>query len=214
MISNQHPQVLTPIYLRHADYTLPHLTPVSQPPLRKKQQRPIQPYPDHSPPSEKCLRDSLTDDEKRANHILSEQKRRNTIRSGFKELTEMIPTLKNINHSKSTILFKAVDYINHLERHNRSLHDKLAGLQLRIQKTKKTKPTPISHDLGHLPPNTVNALLIHKQQQQQLEELQVQLRSQQRLLTKHHLFSHLLEPSKANTAIYRSIAIPTHTSST
>ncbi|KAI9283545.1 hypothetical protein BC943DRAFT_280808, partial [Umbelopsis sp. AD052] len=50
----------------------------------------------------------LTEEEKRANHIASEQKRRNTIRTGFKELTDIIPTLKNINNSKSTILFKAV----------------------------------------------------------------------------------------------------------
>ncbi|KAI8344882.1 hypothetical protein EDC96DRAFT_521849 [Choanephora cucurbitarum] len=200
MISNQHPQVLTPIYLRHADYTIA--------PIKKKQQRPIQPYPPPTEKRQKSVRDSLTDDEKRVNHILSEQKRRNTIRSGFKELTEMIPTLKNINHSKSTILFKAVDYIHYLERRNRSLHDKLAGLQLRIQmdNKKKTKPTPVSHhDLGHLPPDTVHALLIHKQQQQQLEELKVQLRSQQRLLTQH-LFAH---PTKSNTPIYRSIAIPT-----
>ncbi|OAD04423.1 helix-loop-helix DNA-binding domain-containing transcription factor, partial [Mucor lusitanicus CBS 277.49] len=68
-------------------------------------------------------RDILTDDEKRVNHIASEQKRRNTIRLGFKELTDIIPTLKNINNSKSTILFKAVEYIKHLDKRNRGLRE-------------------------------------------------------------------------------------------
>ncbi|KAI8065273.1 hypothetical protein BC940DRAFT_241570, partial [Gongronella butleri] len=35
-------------------------------------------------------RELLTEDEKRANHIASEQKRRNTIRNGFKEMTDII----------------------------------------------------------------------------------------------------------------------------
>ncbi|KAI7869308.1 hypothetical protein BDF14DRAFT_1965372, partial [Spinellus fusiger] len=78
-------------------------------------------------------RDVLTEEEKRANHILSEQKRRNTIRNGFKDLTHMIPTLKNINNSKSTVLFKAVDYIRCLEKRNKSLRDKLLALQIKAQ---------------------------------------------------------------------------------
>ncbi|PKB96047.1 hypothetical protein RhiirA5_243966, partial [Rhizophagus irregularis] len=69
--------------------------------------------------SRKPYKELLTEEEKRANHIASEQKRRNTIRAGFKELTDIIPTLKNVNNSKSTILFKAVDYIKYLERRNR-----------------------------------------------------------------------------------------------
>ncbi|KAI7905347.1 uncharacterized protein BX663DRAFT_469280 [Cokeromyces recurvatus] len=74
-------------------------------------------------------REILTNDQKRANHIASEQKRRNTIRGGFKELTELIPTLKNINHSKSTILFKSVDYIKKLEKGNKVLKERLTILQ-------------------------------------------------------------------------------------
>ncbi|KAI9480990.1 MAG: Myc-type, basic helix-loop-helix domain-containing protein, partial [Benjaminiella poitrasii] len=75
----------------------------------------------------------LSTDQKRANHIASEQKRRNTIRGGFKELTELIPTLKNINHSKSTILFKSVEYIKQLDKRNKSLKDRLIILQARVQ---------------------------------------------------------------------------------
>lgn len=75
----------------------------------------------------------LTEEEKRANHIASEQKRRNTIRTGFKELTDIIPTLKNINNSKSTILFKAVEYIKYLERRNRGLRERVGGLEVRVE---------------------------------------------------------------------------------
>lgn len=75
----------------------------------------------------------LTEAEKRANHIASEQKRRTTIRTGFKDLTEIVPTLKNINNSKSTVLFKAVDYIRYLEKRTKHLHDKVQTLELRMQ---------------------------------------------------------------------------------
>lgn len=108
-------------------------------------------------------RELLSDDQKRANHIASEQKRRNTIRGGFKELTEIIPTLKNINNSKSTILFKSVDYIKQLDKRNKSLRDRLHLLQ---QQRKK----PITH-------------------KKQVQLLQEQLRAQQELLTRHNIHS-------------------------
>ncbi|KAJ8662144.1 hypothetical protein O0I10_001837 [Lichtheimia ornata] len=166
-------------------------------------------------PQDKRIRDLLTDEERRANHIASEQKRRNTIRTGFKELTDIIPTLKNINNSKSTILFKAVEYVRHLEKRNRGLRDKLASLQLRLevesrfgrrhqqQTTTTTSTTGNNH--GHrystttsasnensasscrLAPETLAALMAHKKQQRQLELLQEQLRMQQELLAKHNI---------------------------
>lgn len=81
----------------------------------------------------KPQRELLTEEEKRANHIASEQKRRSTIRSGFKELTDIIPTLKNINNSKSTVLFKAVEFIKYLEKRNKSLREKVKSLEVRVQ---------------------------------------------------------------------------------
>lgn len=75
----------------------------------------------------------LTEEEKRNNHIASEQKRRSMIRSGFKDLTEIVPTLKNINNSKSTVLFKAVDFIKYLEKRNRNLREKIKNLEVRIE---------------------------------------------------------------------------------
>lgn len=183
----------------------------------------------------KLNRDLLTDDEKRVNHIASEQKRRNTIRMGFKEMTEIIPTLKNINNSKSTILFKAVEYIKHLDKRNRSLKEKITSLQMRMkvegrmaehqsnyyrnsnssnsnsnterynklfgakhhqqrypshnQNITTSTSVVTSDSFGHLPAHTVSALLAHKNQQRQLEELQEQLRMQQQLLAKHNIIT-------------------------
>lgn len=178
----------------------------------------------------KINRDLLSDNEKRINHIASEQKRRNTIRLGFKELTDIIPTLKNINNSKSTILFKAVDYVKHLDKRNRTLLEKLSTLQVRsraqahtMQQKKArssnsqrykqvfgTQAQPYHpHHLQEqeLPAHTINALLAHKNQQRQLQELQDQLRAQQQLLKKHNII-----PSSSQ---YNSISIPSssHSSS-
>ncbi|KAF9971691.1 hypothetical protein BGZ73_005264, partial [Actinomortierella ambigua] len=81
----------------------------------------------------KPYKELLTEEEKRANHIASEQKRRNTIRNGFKDMTEIIPELRDVNSSKSTILFKAVDFIKQLERQNRILQDKASRLESRLE---------------------------------------------------------------------------------
>ncbi|KAI8360555.1 hypothetical protein B0O80DRAFT_439581 [Mortierella sp. GBAus27b] len=80
----------------------------------------------------KPFKELLTEEEKRANHIASEQKRRNTIRNGFKDMTDIIPDLRDVNSSKSTILFKAVDFIKHLERQNRALQEKANQLESRL----------------------------------------------------------------------------------
>ncbi|KAF9177618.1 hypothetical protein BGZ51_008517 [Haplosporangium sp. Z 767] len=80
----------------------------------------------------KPYKELLTEEEKRANHIASEQKRRNTIRNGFKDMTDIIPDLKDVNSSKSTILFKAVDFIKHLEKRNRMLQEKANQLESRL----------------------------------------------------------------------------------
>ncbi|KAI8355662.1 hypothetical protein BD560DRAFT_406872 [Blakeslea trispora] len=141
-------------------------------------------------------RELLSDDQKRANHIASEQKRRNIIRGGFKELTEIIPTLKNINNSKSTILFKSVDYIKQLDKRNKTLKEKLASLQNRVQQKALKK----------LSPNAVAALVAHKSQQKQLELLQEQLRLQQVLLTKHNIHASLYPTSSLSLHPYHQTA--------
>ncbi|CAO3588888.1 unnamed protein product [Absidia cylindrospora] len=153
----------------------------------------------------------LTEAEKRANHIASEQKRRSTIRTGFKDLTEIIPTLKNIHHSKSTVLFKAVDFIKHLDRRNKLKREKVRQLEMRLQMqqdrrtstSRHSPPSPSSCSSSSskkyrsmspttttttssltTPPNVTAALMAHKSQQAQLLQLQEQLQLHQRLLAR------------------------------
>ncbi|KAI8388583.1 uncharacterized protein BYT42DRAFT_543856 [Radiomyces spectabilis] len=146
----------------------------------------------------------LTEDEKRANHIASEQKRRNTIRTGFKDLTDIVPTLKNVNNSKSTILFKAVDYIRQLEKRNKGLQDRLAKLQSRMEAKGRMEAfrrqsmvmgQDSSPKHGLLSHQAMTALLAHKDQQRQLEMLQKQLHIQQELLKKHNITAPSSVPS-------------------
>ncbi|KAI8641047.1 hypothetical protein BD408DRAFT_389526 [Parasitella parasitica] len=167
--------------------------------------RPKRPYQEIEE-QDKKNRDLLSDDQKRANHIASEQKRRNTIRGGFKELTEIIPTLKNINNSKSTILFKSVEYIKQMDKRNKALKERLAQLQQRVQQKTLKKHS-------NLPSSAIAALIAHKNQQKQLELLQEQLRVQQALLTKHNIQPHQSLYPFAHTASskdgdYHSISIP------
>ncbi|KAJ3326696.1 hypothetical protein HDU76_012721, partial [Blyttiomyces sp. JEL0837] len=101
----------------------------------------------------------LTEEEKRANHIMSEQKRRNLIRNGFQALTDIVPGLKatgasgpgsgnhmshgsggigagpgtNAGTSKSIILLKAVEFIQSLESRNRELMSTLSELEARME---------------------------------------------------------------------------------
>lgn len=121
--------------------------------------------------AKKRHRDLLSDDQKRANHIASEQKRRNMIRSGFRELTELIPTLKNINNSKSTILFKSVDYIKQLEKRNKILKERLLLLQQKLKQKQLKKALkqqqlqqqqqqqhPMTYNSISIPSDTVNTM--------------------------------------------------------
>ncbi|KAI9307244.1 hypothetical protein BJ944DRAFT_247543 [Cunninghamella echinulata] len=247
----------TPIYLHQShEITVPHSTKLSNETNKLIKPEPINTINNNEQVEEeddtssvlskrsRQARELLTEDEKRANHIASEQKRRNTIRSGFKEMTEIIPTLKNINNSKSTILFKAVEYIRHLDKRNRGLREKLNTLQLRLEvegrmnglirtpyhllhRRHQQQSSPHHHYLNdhqnkksrsnhhhshsHLPPETMAALIAHKNQQKQLELLQEQLRYQQQLLAKHNIPTNGLNSS---SSLYNSISIPTdHTSS-
>ncbi|KEQ60551.1 uncharacterized protein M437DRAFT_13513, partial [Aureobasidium melanogenum CBS 110374] len=49
-------------------------------------------------------RKNLTEDQKRSNHIRSEQKRRNIIKQGYEDLNELVPNLKTGGFSKSAVL--------------------------------------------------------------------------------------------------------------
>ncbi|CAO3592331.1 unnamed protein product [Absidia cylindrospora] len=110
----------------------------------------------------KSHKELLTEDEKRSNHIASEQKRRSTIRNGFKDLTDIVPTLKNINNSKSTVLFKAVDYIKYLEKRNNHLRDKMGSLEVRVKVEGK-----VSDMLMHSSPSSLQPVMVSSQSSQQ-----------------------------------------------
>lgn len=53
----------------------------------------------------------LTEQEKKNNHIASEQKRRAAIREGFDRLTELVPGLEGQGRSESIVLNKTVDFM-------------------------------------------------------------------------------------------------------
>ena len=53
----------------------------------------------------------LTEQEKKNNHIASEQKRRQAIREGFDRLTELVPGLEGQARSESIVLKKSVDFM-------------------------------------------------------------------------------------------------------
>lgn len=128
------------IFLKKSDsIATPYVIPSKRSDKKKASSPSLSPFDDHQSTRptparrNKPHKELLTEAEKRANHIASEQKRRTTIRTGFKDLTEIVPTLKNINNSKSTVLFKAVDYIRYLEKRTKHLHDKVQTLELRMQ---------------------------------------------------------------------------------
>ncbi|KAJ2310298.1 Transcription factor [Coemansia sp. RSA 2704] len=56
----------------------------------------------------------LTENEKKANHIASEQKRRQNIRVGYDQLIQIVPTLTPSQRSEALILQKTVEYIRYL----------------------------------------------------------------------------------------------------
>ncbi|KAJ2548749.1 Transcription factor [Coemansia sp. RSA 1933] len=56
----------------------------------------------------------LTENEKKANHIASEQKRRQNIRVGYDQLIQIVPTLTPSQRSEALILQKTVEYIKYL----------------------------------------------------------------------------------------------------
>ncbi|KAJ2971124.1 hypothetical protein NQ176_g7847 [Zarea fungicola] len=53
----------------------------------------------------------LTEEEKKQNHIASEQKRRQAIREGFDRLTELVPGLEGQGRSEGLVLKKTVEFM-------------------------------------------------------------------------------------------------------
>ncbi|KAJ5081881.1 hypothetical protein NUU61_010145 [Penicillium alfredii] len=81
------------------------------------------------PSGSKAARENLTEEQKRTNHILSEQKRRNLIRQGFDDLCSLVPSLRGGGFSKSAMLTQAADWLEELLRGNEILQGQLADLK-------------------------------------------------------------------------------------
>ncbi|EOA90583.1 uncharacterized protein SETTUDRAFT_182231 [Exserohilum turcica Et28A] len=62
----------------------------------------------------KAPRENLTEEQKRNNHILSEQKRRDLIKQGYKDLNEVVPAVRGGGLSKSQILVEAATFLEKL----------------------------------------------------------------------------------------------------
>ncbi|KAI8351586.1 hypothetical protein B0O80DRAFT_377072, partial [Mortierella sp. GBAus27b] len=74
----------------------------------------------------------LTEAEKKANHIASEQKRRQNIRVGFDSLVEIVPSLSDCHRSEAVILQKSVEYIQRLLSQKKDLKNRVRELQAHL----------------------------------------------------------------------------------
>ncbi|KAF9934790.1 hypothetical protein FBU30_000084 [Linnemannia zychae] len=94
---------------------------------------PSQPTPSPAPTkTKKPPHELLTEAEKKANHIASEQKRRQNIRVGFDSLVEIVPTLSDCHRSEAVILQKSVDYIHRLLTQKNELKSRVRELQTHL----------------------------------------------------------------------------------
>ncbi|KAI9248059.1 hypothetical protein BDA99DRAFT_525642 [Phascolomyces articulosus] len=94
-----------------------------------QQDQPQQPQPRRQRRARKAPHELLTEAEKKANHIASEQKRRQNIRLGFEQLIEVVPSLSQGNRSEALILQKSVEHIRHLISVKNDLKDQVRDLQ-------------------------------------------------------------------------------------
>ncbi|KAI9843855.1 MAG: hypothetical protein M1838_002427 [Thelocarpon superellum] len=76
---------------------------------------------------QKTNRENLTEEQKRSNHILSEQKRRNLIKQGFDDLCDLVPDLRGGGYSKSAMLVQAADWLEDMLKGNAELRTLLAS---------------------------------------------------------------------------------------
>ncbi|KAH8717048.1 hypothetical protein GQ44DRAFT_742123 [Phaeosphaeriaceae sp. PMI808] len=75
----------------------------------------------------KLQRENLTEEQKRSNHILSEQKRRNLIKRGFDELHDLVPEIRNGGLSKSSVLTEAANFLEKLIEENNNFRRLTGG---------------------------------------------------------------------------------------
>lgn len=81
------------------------------------------------PSSAKHNRQHLTEDQKKTNHIISEQKRRDLIKQGYDGIREMVPALKDVKYSKGAMLEAAADWLEDVVQCNQDLKHQLARMK-------------------------------------------------------------------------------------
>ncbi|GJN70290.1 helix-loop-helix DNA-binding domain-containing protein [Purpureocillium lilacinum] len=67
----------------------------------------------------------LTEEEKKQNHIASEQKRRQAIREGFDRLTELVPGLEGQGRSEGLVLKRTVEFMRQQIEERRVMVDQI-----------------------------------------------------------------------------------------
>ncbi|KAH7398993.1 hypothetical protein DE146DRAFT_613022, partial [Phaeosphaeria sp. MPI-PUGE-AT-0046c] len=77
--------------------------------------------------AQKLQRENLTEEQKRSNHILSEQKRRNLIKRGFDDLHDLVPEIRNGGLSKSSVLTEAANFLDKLIEENKTFKKLMGG---------------------------------------------------------------------------------------
>ncbi|CAD6499505.1 BgTH12-03617 [Blumeria graminis f. sp. triticale] len=80
----------------------------------------------------KPTRENLTEEQKRENHIKSEQKRRTLIREGFEDLNDLVPGLQGGGFSKSAVLAQAADWLEELVQGNKILQARIDAIERNI----------------------------------------------------------------------------------
>ncbi len=98
----------------------------------------------------KRQREKLTIEQKRRNHIRHEKKRRALIKDGFNDLTELIPELRGRTLSRSTILFKAADWLENLIQENEALVAQVSALENeKVASLAGTAEAPVQQSGSH-----------------------------------------------------------------
>ncbi|AOW02235.1 basic helix-loop-helix transcription factor Yas1p [Yarrowia lipolytica] len=83
------------------------------------------------PRAQKPKGELLTVEEKKANHIASEQKRRQAIREGFERITKIVPNLdKSQGRSEAIVLNKTVAFLKNLIAEGKELELRCNELQI------------------------------------------------------------------------------------
>ena len=77
----------------------------------------------------KNSRQVLSEEQKKTNHILSEQKRRDLIRRGYEGIQVLVPALKNTKTSKGGMLESAANWLDDIMRSNDVLRQQLTNMK-------------------------------------------------------------------------------------